>query len=105
MNDKKEGLEDLLQYIMGEIFRKGFPPGAAGRASRDIEDIMNMIRNFKNRNYASSFSEEANPTDEVLKTEIEVLKEQIALLKQQLKDKEEIIALLKEKIAARQSGE
>ncbi|MCS6831965.1 MAG: hypothetical protein NZ521_00160 [Flammeovirgaceae bacterium] len=101
MSDQKEKLEDLLQFIIEEVFKKGFPPSAAGRTSRNIEEIMNMMRNFKNRAYAHMSETDEKTSGE--KTEIEALKEQIALLKQQLKDKDEIIALLKEKLAAQRS--
>ncbi|GAB4340108.1 MAG: hypothetical protein OHK0038_19500 [Flammeovirgaceae bacterium] len=105
MNEKKESFEDLLQYFISEVFKKGFPPGAAGKKTINVDDIMEMMRDLKNKRYSTHASNETQTKEQTAnketvgnKSEIEILKEQVELLKQQLRDKDEIIALLKEKV-------
>jgi FtsZ-interacting cell division protein ZipA len=107
MSEKKEGFEDLLQYFISEVFKKGFPPGAAGKKPTNVEDIMEMMRDLKNKKYSQNTANEPQSKEQTVnvnketvsnKSEVEALKEQIELLKQQLRDKDEIIALLKEKV-------
>ncbi len=108
----EENLNSLFQQFFKEMIKKGLdniPPGSAkGKKSSSMEDVYKMFEDFVERAKAAGTTffeddskEESSKKEESIDylKEIAELKEQVEALKNQLKDKEEIIKLLKEKSA------
>ena len=109
---REDNFDELAQKFFREMIKKGmenFPPRKPeGSRNPNFDDVFNKFGDIVERAKRGEplfevEAEEVEVTEEpknentALTKENELLKEQITLLQQQLKDKEEIISLLKAK--------
>jgi len=104
MNQKDEKFERLFKEMAREFMSKGFGRFSDDRRQKNpgFDDLFDWFDDFRekmrNTDKEGTIIIEDEENDESVKDlEIKYLKDQVRQLKQQLKDKEELIELLKSK--------
>lgn len=113
MAERSDNFEYMFRQMMKEIIKRGisqFEPGSTTERKVTMDDIFNLFNSFKERAQGATEAVEVTEEEksarqaaehigrewENLKRENELLREQIEILRLQMKDKDELIELLKE---------
>ncbi|MEN7548581.1 hypothetical protein AAG747_11710 [Rapidithrix thailandica] len=107
MNSSEDRIEFLVKQFMREVKRKmkEQEDKYKGHKSPSIDDFFNWFKDFTQPGSPSQEGQDTEGqqrnTEQDLQIELALLKEQAAQLKAQLKDKDDIIALLREQLKSK----